>query len=152
MDSAMLKFLKDHPACPISPIINLSICRKHFLILGRLQLYLLLLNQTTHISSHFQLLPICWFQSYLTGQHIIVTNQLSPALELYTKLEGSMFGPLMFSLYVNDLPSVYPDVETQFYEDDTDVCACPEKAIGSCETHFSVRADLYIAKLFLPSP
>ncbi len=37
--------------------------------------------------------------------------------------QGSLLGPLLFSLYVNDLPLVCPEVETQMYADDTVILA-----------------------------
>ncbi len=73
-------------------------------------------------SFNFSPLALSWFESYLSGgcQHVVVNNHLSPALELHTGVpQGSILRPLLFSLYINDLPSVCPNVETQLYADDT---------------------------------
>ena len=37
---------------------------------------------------------------------------------------GSILGPLLFSLYFNDLPSVCEDVDIQMYDDDSRMHSC----------------------------
>lgn len=61
-----------------------------------------------------------WIESYLlTDLKKRVNNHQSIALSFSTGVpQGSILGSLLFSLYVNDLPSVYSKIEIQIYVDD----------------------------------
>lgn len=63
-----------------------------------------------------------WMKSYLSGriQCVRVGNETSPFLcnEMGVP-QGSILGPILFSLYINDLPSVCTGCVIQMYADDT---------------------------------
>ena len=65
---------------------------------------------------------LAWFQSYLDHRYQVVRvhSTLSNALPLTSGVpQGSILGPLLFSVYINDLPSVPRKCTTECYVDDT---------------------------------
>uniref|UniRef100_A0A3P9HG26 ribonuclease H n=1 Tax=Oryzias latipes TaxID=8090 RepID=A0A3P9HG26_ORYLA len=73
---------------------------------------------------HFNLSPrtLLWLESYLKcrKQQVRVNNTTSSCGENQLELpQGSLLSPLLFSLYINDLPSCCPpNVQCQLYADD----------------------------------
>ena len=79
------------------------------------------------ISGHLK----AWLESYLSGrmQRVKCGNSLSPALSVESGVpQGSILGPLLFVLYVNDLPMSVPDVS--LFADDTTVTVAHPKISG----------------------
>ena len=71
-----------------------------------------------------------WFQDYLTGRRQRVCGGKEIGLDRCPEgvLQGSILGPLLFTMYVNDLPESvvqskvkqYVDDSTMFYAADSD--------------------------------
>ena len=63
-----------------------------------------------------------WFQSYLSdrSQRVFFKGASSSALNVCTGVpQGSILGPLLFSIYVNDMPGSVTDGVIDMYADDT---------------------------------
>jgi len=65
-----------------------------------------------------------WFQSYLTGrsQSVSIDGHLSDPLPVTIGVpQGSILGPLLFLLFLNDLPSVTENCLANMFADDTEI-------------------------------
>lgn len=63
-----------------------------------------------------------WFRSYLTGRTQVVSVSGVLSSLSYPDVgvpQGSILGPLLFSIYMNDLPLLLKNTEVDIYADDT---------------------------------
>lgn len=79
--------------------------------------------------------------SYLSGrqQCVVVGSQMSSFLEVFTGVpQGSILGPLLFSLYVNELPRLVKHCSVHMYADDVQLflsCPLPSVASAVCDVN-----------------
>lgn len=76
---------------------------------------------------------LSWFESYLKGleQCVVINSVRSTFLKIKTGIQGTVLGPILFSLYINDLPDVVcPDIGLLMYADDTVVYASADTCIS----------------------
>ena len=67
-----------------------------------------------------------WFTSYLTDrkQYTVVDGAMSSESNInHGVLQGSCLGPLLFLVYINDLPICSEKCTSKLYVDDTDISA-----------------------------
>ena len=80
-----------------------------------------------------------WFRSYLSNRNQVVriNSTLSDALPLVSGVpQGSIMGPLLFTIYVNDIPTIPKNCSTECYVDDTKLYM----SFGVKECHNAVTA------------
>lgn len=68
--------------------------------------------------------PLRWFSSYLTTRHQFVKFgdvEFSPKLFTCGVSQGSTLGPLLFLLYINDLPNSSSKLSFRIFADDTNI-------------------------------
>ena len=85
-----------------------------------------------------------WFESYLTDrqQLTLVNNIMSDLLheDVYGVPQGSVLGPLLFLLYIDDIKSVIQNAYCHLYADDTIIlkgASDPDSLIASLERELS---------------
>ena len=79
----------------------------------------ILLNKLTQFN--FSPDSLKWFQSYLLNrkQCVCINEVHSQCLSNDVVVpQGSILGPLLFSLYINNLPDVCPELDVLMYADD----------------------------------
>ena len=82
-----------------------------------------------------------WFSSYLMGcyQRVTVLGETSDPLPVSSGVpQGSILGPMLFLIYVNNLPDSVLTSHVAMFADDTKIC----KQIKSQEDAAYLQADL----------
>ena len=77
-------------------------------------------------------IPLNWLQSYLTDrtQYVEVNNESSSIQTILTGLsQGSISGPLLFLIYMNDIPNASKLFTFILYADDTTLFSTVEYSI-----------------------
>ena len=85
---------------------------------------------------------LSWFMDYLTGrsQRVCVEQDRSDWIDVHKGVpQGSVLGPLLFILYVNDLPRVLEACTVKQYADDTTMS---HTAVSASELEFSLNRDM----------
>ena len=75
-----------------------------------------------------------WFHSYLQNRKQIVkfNNEVSPQLNLNIGFpQGTVFGPILYLIYMNALPDILPDNSFIMYADDMTLYSCAKNLIDA---------------------
>jgi ribonuclease P/MRP protein subunit RPP40 len=75
-----------------------------------------------------------WFKSYLhrRQQYVLVNNVCSDVRRpKYGVFQGSVLGPLLFLIYVNDIGNALPDAMIKLVADDTNTLIFSDDTVGA---------------------
>lgn len=84
-------------------------------------------------------------KSYLTGrtQTVFHNMEFSSYVEIKSGVpQGSILGPLLFSLFINDLPSVLEYCSVHLFADDVQIYLCSDKTIDVDDMSRKINSDL----------
>ena len=94
--------------------------------------------------------PLNWFQSYLTDrtQYVEVNNESSSLQTILTGVpQGSIIGPLLFLIYMNDIPNASNLFTFILYADDTTLVSTIEYYIPSSASNYHQKINLNLSKV-----
>ena len=80
-----------------------------------------------------------WFASYISNRTQVVKfqNTTSDSLQITTGVpQGSILGPLLFLVFINDLPKVLEHSNTYLFADDTIISVC-DHDIGAINSNLN---------------
>ena len=90
-----------------------------------------------------------WFESYLSSRQQVtsIDNTLSSSLPVSVGVpQGSILGPLLFIIYINDMPNIFKHSKILLYADDTLLYYSSKSA---CDIEKNVNEDLNLISQWL---